>query len=336
MGKPRLVLIRLDKIGDLISTLPVDQSSYCQDYEVHWVISKGLAFIPKNSVPQRKFLELDKNNKWQSFQKLLGFLNEQNPETIVSFQAPWWVNLAAFLTRTKNRVGVYSQWHSFLFLNKGLRQKRSQATEHEADYNDQLLHYALDKKKISSAPVLQMTANDFSKLHERFPFISLPFIVVHPGMAGSARNWSTENYMQLIEELTKNYYVTITGTSMDEKWLAPLKAKYISHKKVSLMQDSLNSDELLSLLKNAHAVIAPSTGVLHLAASLGTTAIGIYSPIAVQHPKRWQARGNNVKILLPKLKQSKCPAQFKCLNESCSDFDCMNTISIEDVIKCIP
>lgn len=335
MNKPKLVLIRLDKIGDLISTLPVDQSPHCQDFDVHWVIAKGLGFITKNSTPKRNFIELDKNNKWQSFKKLLETLNLLDPEILISFQAPWWANLAGFLARIKKRVGVYSQWHSFLFLNSGLRQKRSHAIQHEADYNDELLHFALEKEKKSSAPILKLKANDFTELHKRFPCITLPFVVVHPGMAGSARNWPTEYYVELIEELIKNYYVTITGTTTDEKWLAPLRIKYSAHRRVSFLQDSLKSTELLELLKAAHAVVAPSTGIIHLAASLGTKSIGIYSPIQVQHPQRWQARGENVKIILPDLKQNICPAQFKCLGPACSDFDCMKNITVNKVLSLI-
>ncbi|MEN0059029.1 MAG: glycosyltransferase family 9 protein, partial [Bdellovibrio sp.] len=53
------------------------------------------------------------------------------------------------------------------------------------------------------------------------------------------------------------------------------------------------------VLGAAKAVIVPSTGIAHLAASLGTPVIGLYSPVRVQHPRRWAARGPQVKILMP-------------------------------------
>ena len=63
----KVVLIRLDKIGDLISTLPSDQTAYLSGADVTWVISKGLAFITQAAQPRRKFIELDKSSPLQSF-----------------------------------------------------------------------------------------------------------------------------------------------------------------------------------------------------------------------------------------------------------------------------
>lgn len=54
----KAVFIRLDKIGDLIATLPADELSFLKekDIQVSWVISKGLGFIASHAVPQRSFL----------------------------------------------------------------------------------------------------------------------------------------------------------------------------------------------------------------------------------------------------------------------------------------
>ena len=49
----------------------------------------------------------------------------------------------------------------------------------------------------------------------------------------------------------------------------------------------------------ARSVVAPSTGVLHLAAALGVPAIGIYSPLKVEHPRRWAPRGPRATFLVP-------------------------------------
>ncbi|WP_374032054.1 hypothetical protein [Bdellovibrio bacteriovorus] len=59
----RILLIRLDKIGDLICSMPVDQVSFLEGWDKHWVIAKGLGFVPENADPQRKFLELKKRRR---------------------------------------------------------------------------------------------------------------------------------------------------------------------------------------------------------------------------------------------------------------------------------
>jgi ADP-heptose:LPS heptosyltransferase len=61
----------------------------------------------------------------------------------------------------------------------------------------------------------------------------------------------------------------------------------------------LSPPELLNLLSQAKSVLAPSTGVLHLAASLEVPVFGIYSPKKQEQAKRWGPKGPSVTIFTP-------------------------------------
>ncbi len=124
--KKKVALIRLDKIGDLICTLPADQVLDSSAYEVIWVIQKGLGALLDLSQKKINYIELDKNDVPESRKKFSSFLKFEKIDIAVSFQCPWWINFELFKNRIPRRIGVLSQWHSFLFLNQGLRQKRSQ------------------------------------------------------------------------------------------------------------------------------------------------------------------------------------------------------------------
>ncbi|MGZ3768312.1 MAG: glycosyltransferase family 9 protein [Bdellovibrio sp.] len=323
--KKKVLLIRLDKIGDLICTMCVDQVSFLKDSDVQWVISKGLSFVPENAEPKRKFLELSKEDWKKSLKTLREFLREFKPDVAVSFQAPWWVSFALWAENVPVRAGVKSQWHSFIFLNKGLRQKRSQAVKHEADYNLDLLEHAFSINKVQlkeKTPILKLVAPSGSDLLEKHNLIARKYIVVHPGMAGSALNWPLSHYISFIEEALKSYEVVLTGTPADEPWLTDIKAKFKDDPKFHILQNQLNATQLFTVLKNAKAVIVPSTGVAHMAASLGVPVLGIYSPVRVQHPRRWAARGENVHIFVPD-------------NQDPDNVDpaCMNQIAPQDLLK---
>lgn len=338
----KIALIRLDKIGDLVSTMPVDQSDILKSSEVLWVIAKGMGFVAENAEPKRKYIELNKSDWMTSFSALLDFLKKEKPDVAVSFQAPWWVNVALWLARIKIRAGVLSQWHSFLFLNKGLRQKRSLAAKHEADYNTDLLYFALDlsekrKNEIRQiqtrypSPVLKMHGLNHQQVLEKFNLLEQKYVVVHPGMMGSARNWPSQNYVKLIQKITQfqDLEVVITGTQADEDFVRPLRDLFSINTKVKILQNHLNSSELLTVLEKSLAVVAPSTGVLHLAAAVQTTAIGIYSPIRVQTATRWAARGLDVKIFEPKVH---CPEAFACIQQKCPHWDCMASIEPDEIM----
>lgn len=299
-SRKKIILIRLDKIGDLISTLPVDQILDDTKYDVAWVVQKGMGAVVDLGVQKRSYIELDKSNPKESAEKLRGFLKAFKPEVAISFQGPWWINFELFKAGVKTRSGVYSQWHSFLFLNEGLRQSRSKAEKHEFDYNKDLLLKTLNLKDDRRFHFFEITKpNDFSLL-QKFNLTVKNYIVVHPGMMGSALNWSQAKYIDYIQkQIDQNETVAITGTQADEPYLTDIKTKFENHPQVRWLQNQLNLKELVSILAESKKVVAPSTGVAHIAASVGADVHGIYSPVRVHHPRRWAPRGPNVTVYLP-------------------------------------
>lgn len=297
--KKKVLLIRLDKIGDLICTLPADQILDENEYDVTWAVQKGLGQIVDLGSKKRKYFELDKNNPKQSAQSLQNILKQNNFDSAVSFQCPWWVNFELFLARIPIRTGVKSQWHSFLFLNSAIRQKRSLAEKHELEYNLDLLYKTFNIRQTKEFIQFHIDKpTDQSTLHE-YDLKENQYVVVHPGMMGSALNWPQSKYIEYIDGLiSEGKKVVITGTDTDEPYLTEIKPKFQNHSQVLWLQSKLKMTELVQVLAYAEFVLVPSTGVAHIAASLGTTVKGIYSPVTVHHPKRWAARGPNVEIIM--------------------------------------
>lgn len=319
-------MIRLDKIGDMVCTLPVDQSTFIQEHDITWLIQDGMQFVINHALPKREYQVLNKNNPWQSFFKLMTLLKDQKFDLAISFQCPWWVHLALCLRQISTRVGAYSQWHSFLFLNKGLRQKRSISHQHEADYNFDLVRHALDIKEKIPTPLLKMNVEDEPQLLQKLNLEKNNYIVIHPGMAGSALNWPQKKYIEFIQNTKQSSRIVITGTPADEIWLTEIKKQFTDDLQVLLLQNQLNSTQLLQILKHAKYVLAPSTGVLHLAASLGTSIKGIFSPIQVHRPTRWGARGNGeIEHFIPTIN---CPQTHNCVQEKCPHYNCMEKLNV--------
>lgn len=295
----KYLFVRMDRMGDLILTLPCDQIETLNG-KVLWLIPTPLSFIAENAEPKRDFIACDKAFSFLQFFKLVKTLKRLDPICSVVFFAPWWVSLAIWLARIPQRVGRYSQWHSFLFFNHGLRQKRSQAEKHELDYNFDLVEIAMDRKIPSTERKhLKLKAPNLQGVSLR------NYIVVHPGMGGSAQNWPNEKYAQLIETLlARGQKVVITGTAADAPYLNPLR-KLLSDKiNLIWLDQRLSNLELLDVLAGAKAIVAPSTGVAHLAASLSVPTLGIYSAVTAESARRWAPLGPKVRLIEPKDRES--------------------------------
>lgn len=322
----KALLIRLDRLGDLILTLPCDQI-LADTHQVQWAIPQGLDFVCQTSVPQRRVQSFGKEGNLKNFLSFYRWVRSMQPHLAIVYHAPWWISFALFIAGVPRRAGVLSQWHSYLFLNHGLRQKRSRCEMHEFEYNVQLTQWALeDHQKKDVTPLrLEPTKIDL-------PFdCSQKYFVVHPGMGGSALNWPTSHYAQLISELSTKATVVITGTAGDAAYVEPLKQILKNNPNVVWLDKQLSGYQLLKLLKYSLANIAPSTGVIHLSAALGAPSLGVYSPIQVHQPQRWGPRGDNVTTYVPP--QIQCPSQFECLKEECPHYDCMAKIPISSLVQ---
>lgn len=325
--KKKILLIRLDKIGDLISTLPVDQVLDPAIYDVTWIVQKGMLEIVKLGEIKRKAVEIDSSKPAlaKSILKKVLFINSF--DIVISFQSPWWVNFELFLAGVPKRIGPLSSWHSFLFLTEGLRQKRSDSIKHEFEYNLDLV-FSLTGPVANTNLIFKFQKPNSSAILEKYNLNSR-FVVVHPGMAGSALNWPQTKYIGKISELLRDHFtVVITGTESDAKYLDEIAPIVQFKPGVRWLIGKVKMAELVELIYYSEFVIAPSTGVAHIAASLGKKLFTVFSPVQVQRAIRWAPRGFSIEQVSIHSPDVVCPAKFKCLGKECPQFNCMESVEI--------
>jgi heptosyltransferase I len=335
----KICIARIDRIGDLVLTLPCQAEwlSVNPEDEIQWLVPEGLRFVIENARPRLNpfYVSSPKTfrEKLKAMTGLKSVLAGKKFDQVVAVHVPWWAALAFFLARIPIRTGPGSQWFSWIFYNRRLRQKRSQSAMHEADYNLELIRFALGKPRSNStcAPA-RLTAPE--NLKKRWAEILsaqgvLPgrFAVIHPGMGGSARNWPPSFYKDLGQKLKDaGVAVVLTGGSGDLRFISETGLDSIPG--IVSLVGKTGGEDILAVLSMAGCVVAPSTGVAHLAASLGIPVAGLYSPVRVQAPLRWAPRGDRVKVFVPSVD---CPGTRSCLGPECRAYDCMEQIDVESV-----
>lgn len=330
----KVLLARVDRIGDLVLTLPLEKvwRKERPTDEILWLVSDGLKFVVENSDIRGKVFFTASGGGLRAALALASVLKGEKIDRVLAIHVPWWVALAFFLAGIKERMGVASQWFSWFFFNRRVRQKRSQALKHEAQYNVELVEFALGRKNLSFEPARLTAPHQKTKEWREFLVghgVGSDFVVIHPGMGGSARNLPPLAYRSVAEKLIRaGIPVVLSGSSMDEKFIS--QTGIGAMKGVVDLTGRTGGEDLLAVLSQARAVIAPSTGVAHLSASLGVPVAGIYSPVRVQAPRRWAPLGPKVKIFEPVVD---CPGVHCCLGEKCRLFDCMNQIDVDSIVS---
>lgn len=121
-------------------------------------------------------------------------------------------------------------------------------------------------------------------------------IVLHPLSKGSAVDWPVAGYRELAAKLPSDKYaIFITGTAEEGERLREQGGIQGEH--VYNTTGKFDLASLIAFIDRCDALVAASTGPLHIASALGKKAIGLYSPKRPIHPGRWSPIGKNARVI---------------------------------------
>ncbi|MDR0418660.1 MAG: glycosyltransferase family 9 protein [Prevotellaceae bacterium] len=219
--------------------------------------------------------------------------------------------IAHFAKRAKIpvRIGTGNRIFHWITCNKLVKLSRKKSLLHEAQLN-LVLAQPLGANKFYSPAEIQKFLSFVPQ--EKLPTVENVIspdkfnVVLHPKSKGSAREWGTHNFAQLIKLLPKERFsIFITGTQAEgdmvrEDFITPLADRIVD------LTGKLTLPQLIKLLSEVDAIVAASTGPLHIGSALGINAIGIFPPIRPMHPGRWAPIGKLTKIFVAKKECNKC------------------------------
>src|SRR5690606_26737383 len=226
MMKPEnLLLIRSDRIGDVILSLPLAEiiKKHYPDCRMTFLLrdyTKDLAsanpFIDEVLVLKETDGEIDiKSN--------LKMLVEKNFDTCITVYPTFRIAWLVFRSAIKYRIGSGYRWYSLLF-NKKVYEHRKYADKHELEYNVNLLkeigideqiskdniHFFIDIEKSVDEKISKALLENGIKTEKAI-------VIVHPGSGGSAVDLPIEKFKTLIEKLVESkVQVIITGSESEK------------------------------------------------------------------------------------------------------------------------
>lgn len=225
------------------------------------------------------------------------------------------------------RVGTTNRIYHWWTCNKLIKLSRKNSQLHESQLNLQLLKFLGIPVEISLKEMSQYYG--FTRVPALDPNISSWLskdkknIILHPKSKGSAREWGLNNFSNLIKILPKeSYKIFVSGTAEDGKnmqeWLA-------QQSEITDLTGKLSLEQFIAFIYHADALIAASTGPLHIAAALGKQAIGLFAPMRPIHPGRWMPIGEKTEYLVLDTSCEDCRKTLDC--------HCIREISAEDVMS---
>jgi len=226
------------------------------------------------------------------------------------------------------RIGTSSRNFHWNTCNRMVVLSRRRSTYHEAQLNLKLLKTFGAKKKFDLKEIPKYYG--FSKIKPVDAKLKTLLdthkfnLIIHPCSKGSAREWGMKNFQNLLEIIPKEKFrVFITGT--EEEGMISRPFLIDKFPEVVDLTGKLSITELVSFISVADGLLAASTGPLHIAASLGKPAIGLYSPMRPIHPGRWAPVGEKAAFIVKDKYCSKCRSKDTC--------ECIESITPEEVLE---
>src|SRR5665213_483440 len=319
-----ILIVRTDRLGDVILTLPMAHALKRALPECHisfLICSYTQPIVERCPDVDEVFIAEPEI----SFRELIRIFSESKAD-VAFFPSPRFrLAMAAWLTHIPKRIGTGFRWYSFLFTHR-IFEHRKTAERHEAEYNlrmltslgisaprDELPNILLQKEE-------REAVDEWLASHLGDP--SAKFAVLHTTNGGSTHPWPTQNFIELGRMIFERYGMTIilTGLRQEAVILDAIANSFGAGAAQVFAGHSL--PELAALLERASVVVATGTGPGHLAAALGANTIGLFPlPLAISK-ERWGFRGPRVRNLSPE-PLAACP--------NCEQCTCMERLDVRSV-----
>ncbi len=325
-----ILIVRTDRIGDLILTLPL--AGLIKKQYPSSKVSFLVREYTKNLVSHHPHIdevlvlkELDGNVRLFDNIKLI---KQKKFDSCIVVYPRFRISLIVFFSGIKNRIGTGYRWYSFLF-NQKVYEHRKNAEHHELEYNVNLLEKLGIKINLNESNVsYDLTVDDnalqnvIKTLIDEKIDLQKQIIIIHPGSGGSSMDLPTNKFTWLVNKLDNdNYQIILTGSKNEIELCEKIK----SSNKVKNLAGKFDLDELTALISKSSMFISNSTGPIHIAAALGKYTVGFYPKIVSCSKERWSPYTNKKLVYEP---QIDCK---NCTREQCEKLNCMDSIDITKV-----
>ncbi len=335
-NSPRILIIRTDRIGDVVLSTPVIRNlrvAYPHSYLGMMVRPEHRELVEGNPALNTVIL-YDKSGTEKSWRGNLAFarkLREHRFDTAIILHSTNRVILVSWLAGIRRRVG-YARRLGGLLTHR-IPYIKKEGSRHELEYNSELLRLiGIDPKEralfVPTTPAQEMKVAAFLKEQG---MEGQPFVVLHPGASCPSKRWPARHFAAVGDELAKRSgakVVVLSGPGEEQygrQVIAAMKQKAVPALGV------LSLGETACLLKKARCLVSNDSGPVHLAGAVGAPVVSIFGRWGGGlSPARWGPTGPRSMALHHDI------GCRPCLAHNCTiGFACLDTVTEEEVLAAV-
>jgi len=284
--RPRILLVKLSSFGDVLHTLPTLEAlrAAFPDANITWLVEAAYAPLLSghpalNEVwvaPRLRPAEFFSGSNPATLRRLLQQLRARPFDLVVDVQgllkSAVWVALA----RSPRKVG-YDQTRELSYLALTERVAPFDPEAHAVKRYLNLAHYLGAPPTLPRFRLGLDAATDISALIPGEA--DRPLAVLHPVARWVSKLWPLPFWAHLAEWLhAQGFQVAVTGSAADRELAASLMAQ--CRAPLLNLAGRTSLAQLAGILRKTRLAVTTDTGVMHLAAALGTKVAALFGPTA--------------------------------------------------------
>lgn len=310
-GIMRVLVVRLDRLGDFVATLPVIDSIKARypDAEVSVLVRPYLAGLAKEVRSIDRVVAYEGLGATARILRQSGFALAIDP--LDDYRI--WPAVMAFLSGAPRRAGFSGGFRELLFTDV----VRSRGTRRPmAEINLDVVR-ALGIPVAGSQPRVALRGIGGPS--------KAATVALHPGGHYRSQRWPADRFAELGRMIADAYDVEILviGGPDDRSAVDTILARVGSARSRALLPDMKTLAEELA---RSALLICNNSGPLHLAAALGVATVSTMGPT---DPARWRPRSDTAIVLRKDLACSPCGRGV------CAGHACMDAISVQEMFEAV-
>ncbi len=307
---PRILVVRPDRIGDVVLSLPVLNALRSRWPEAYlaMLVRPYTRDVPAGNPCLDAIIEDDPEAGHRGLGGFLGqvrHLRTHRFDTALMLLPTMRHAWMLFLAGIPRRVGVGRTIYQTLTFTRSVSRDGYVPLRHESDYCLDLAR-TIDAREPGGLPLIEVPESERRQAREMLNRPDgMPLIGIHPGNGRNAPNWSAERYGVLAKRLQQRHgaKIVVTGSG-EEGHLADAIVTRLEGPSLSLT-GRLSLGELIAVIGELDLLVSSSTGPMHLAGAQGVPTVSIFCPLPARSPQRWRPLGGRDRILVPPSGQ--CP-----------------------------
>jgi len=329
----RILIIELDKIGDILMITPTLRSlSLFYHTKVDVMVQPSMRDVLLHNPYVDKILPYGRQEIQNNYSEIVQRLQGKYDLAVLLHPGSRVVSKLLKDIKTEYRVGV---------TRPGFFDGKGHFLHKKNKPNFSVQHKIRDNLDVITTTLGIVPANDFYELFTSSDAeksveaillsekIKQPFILIHAAPEYLSHQWNSEKFAKLADYLTVGgYFVVFSGSQKD----IPINDEIISFMKnnVCNLAGTTTIQQFFALIKKSCLVVSVDTSAMHIAAALHVPVVALFGE---GDPKIWGPYSENSKVIFKE--KEMCKSCSKWFGADRVKHGCMDIIRVEEVLEAV-